>query len=140
MASGAKKNIREKPGAVGEGEWYRIVVHPKEEFIAFRYHDVGEKGGDVIRLAGIRKNGNWDTQTWMINKKSAHIEEDELVPDTDDAREVIENLGSVPTHIKGDIFEATDRPGIPERKKPTEEQQRAYMHNISLAQKTRKSK
>lgn len=72
---------------------------------------------------------------------------EELVPDTDDTREVIERLGSVPRHIKGDIFEAEDkqslrvdalRPDIPERKKPTEAQQRAYMHNIRLAQKARK--
>lgn len=131
-------NGREKPRANGEGAWYRIVVRPKEKFTTFRYHDVGEKGGDVIRLAGKRKSGSWDTQTWLINKKSAHIADDELVPDTDDAREVIENLGSVPTHVKGDIFEAADRPDIPERKKPTEAQQSAYMHNISLARQARK--
>lgn len=137
MAKGVKNKSREKPGTTGKGDWFRIVVRPKEEFISFRYHDVGEKGGDVLRLAGMRKRGSWDTQTWLINKKSAHIEDDELVPDTEDAKEVIENLGSVPTHIKGDFFEAKDRPDIPERKKPTEEQQRAYMHNIRLTQRAR---
>ncbi|MCR4306006.1 MAG: hypothetical protein NUV73_02905, partial [Candidatus Daviesbacteria bacterium] len=88
------KKRQEKPGAGGAGEWYRIIVRPKEKFTTFRYHDVGEKGGDVMRLAGKRRNRSWDTQSWLINKKSAHIAEDELVPDTDDAREVIENLGS----------------------------------------------
>ncbi len=139
MPKDLKSKGRERPGSRGTGDWFRIVVRPKDKFISFRYHDVGEKGGDVIRLAGMRKNGSWDTQTWLINKKSARIEDDELVPDTEDAREVIENLGSVPTHIKGDIFEAKDRPDIPEREKPTEEQQRAYMHNISQAQQTRKT-
>lgn len=127
-----------KPGTGGEGKWYRIVVRPKEDFVSFRYHDVGEKGGDAMRLAGMRRSGKWDTQAWMINKNSAHIELDELVPDTKDAHEVIANLGSVPTHLKGDIFEAEDRPDIPERAKPTEAQQSAYMHNIRLAQRKRK--
>lgn len=131
---------RAKPGEGGEGEWYRIVVRPKEEFATFRYHDVGEKGGDVIRLAGKRSSGSWDTQAWLVNKKSAHIQDEELMPDTDDAREVIEALSSVPKHVKGDIFEAKDRRNIPEKEKPTEAQQRAYMHNINKAHETRKRK
>jgi hypothetical protein len=130
---------REKPGEVGEGDWYRIVVRDKNEFTTFRYHDLGEKGGDVQRLAGKRSSGSWDTQAWLINKKSAHIEneEEELIPDTDDAREVIEALGSVPKHVKGDIFEAKDRPNIPEKEKPTEAQQRARSKNIEKAQQAR---
>lgn len=132
------KKRREKPGAGGGGKWYRIVVRPKADFISFRYHDIGEKVGDAMRLAGMRPSGKWDTQAWMINKNSAHIELDELVPDTEDAHEVIANLGSVPTHVKGDIFEAADRPDIPERKKPTEAQEAAYMHNIKLPQSRRK--
>lgn len=129
---------REKPGMIGGGEYYRIVVRPKEEFVTFRYHDVGEKGGDIQRLAGKRSSGSWDTQAWLINKNAAHIQDEELVPDTDDAREVIEKLGSVPKLVKGDIFEAKDRPNIPEKEKPTEAQQSAYMHNIRLAQKAKR--
>ena len=91
-----------------------------------------------MRLAGRRSSGSWDTQVWLINKKSAHIQDEELIPDTEDAKKVIEVLGSVPTHVKGDIFEAKDRPDVPERQKPTQSQQSAYMHNIRLAQKTRK--
>lgn len=65
---------REKPGVKGEGKYYRIVVRPKEEFVTFRYHDVGEKDGDLQRLAGKRASGSWNTQAWLINKNSAHIE------------------------------------------------------------------
>lgn len=128
---------REKPGEIGEGDWYRIVVRPKEEFTTFRYHDVGEKGGDVMRLAGKRQSGSWDTQAWLINKQSAHIENEELIPDADYAREVIEALSSVPKHVKGDIFVAKDRPDVPEREKPTGTQQRARMENIEKAQQAR---
>lgn len=135
-----RRGKREKPGAVGSGDWYRILVRDKNEFTTFRYHDVGKKGGDVMRLTGKRSSGSWDTQTWLINKKSAHIEDDELFPDTDDAREIIENLGSVPKHVKGDIFEAKDRRNVPEREKPTMAQERAYMHNIRLAQNARRKK
>src|SRR5438874_562937 len=32
---------RQKPGTTGEGEFYRVVVRPKEEFVTFRTQDVG---------------------------------------------------------------------------------------------------
>jgi len=106
---------RAKPGTKGEGEYFRIVVRPKEEFTTFRYHDVGEKG-HILRLAGKRSSGSWDTQVWLISKDDAHLEDDTLVADTDDARKVIEALATKPKHVKGDIFEAKDRLNVPERK------------------------
>ena len=130
---------RAKPGTKGEGDYFRIVVRPKEEFTTFRYHDVGDKG-HILRLAGKRSSGSWDTQTWLISKEDAHIEGDTLIADTNDAREVIDSLGSKPRHVKGDIFEAKDRPDVPERKKPTEAQQRARMDNIKKAQEARRSR
>ncbi len=63
---------RAKPGTKGEGDYYRIVVRPKEEFTTFRYHDVGDKG-HIIRLAGKRSSGSWDTQAWLISKGDAHV-------------------------------------------------------------------
>ena len=120
---------RAKPGTKGEGDYFRIVVRPKEEFTIFRYHDVGEKG-NILRLAGKRSSGLWDTQAWLISKDDAHIEDNTLVADTDDAREVIEVLGSKLKHVKGDVFEARDRPNVPESKKPTEAQRRARTENI----------
>jgi hypothetical protein len=120
---------RAKPGTKGEGDYFRIAVRPKGQFTTFRYHDVGEKG-HILRLAGKRSSGSWDTQVWLISKDDAHIEGDTLVADTDDARSVIEALGSKPKHIKGDVFEAKVRPNVPESKKPTEAQQRARLENI----------
>ena len=35
---------RAKPGTKGEGDYFRIMVRPKDEFSTFRYQDVGEKG------------------------------------------------------------------------------------------------
>src|SRR5450759_313335 len=84
---------RAKPGTKGEGEYFRIVVRTKDEFATFRYQDVGEKG-HILRLAGKRSSGSWDTQAWLISKDDAHIESDTLVADTDDARRLIEVLGS----------------------------------------------
>src|SRR5512135_1790577 len=75
---------RAKPGTKGEGDYFRIVVRPKEEFTTFRYQDVGEKG-HIIRLAGKRSSGSWDTQAWLISKGDAHLAGDTLVADTDDA-------------------------------------------------------
>lgn len=98
---------RSKPGTKGEGDYFRIVVRPKEEFATFRYHDVGEKG-HILRLAGKRKSGSWDTQVWLISKEDAHIEGGTLVSDTEDAKKLIEGLGTKPKHVKGDIFEAKE--------------------------------
>ena len=130
---------RAKPGTKGEGDYFRIVVRSKEEFTTFRYDDVGEKG-HILRLAAKRSSGSWDTQAWLISKGDAHIEGDTLVADTDDARRVIEALGSKPKHVKGDVFEAKDRPNVPESEKPTEAQQSARLENIKKAQQARRTR
>lgn len=128
---------RAKPGTTGEGEFFRIVVRPKEEFTTFRYHDVGGPG-HIQRLAGKRQSGSWDTQAWLISKQDAHIENESLIADTDDAREVIGALASKPIHVKADVFEAKDRPNIPEKEKPTPAQKRARSENIEKAQEARR--
>lgn len=129
---------RAKPGTKGEGDYFRIVVRPKDEFTMFRYQDVGEKG-HIQRLAGKRSSGSWDTQAWLISKDDAHLDGATLVADTDDARKLIDTLGTKPKHVQGDIFEAKDRPNIPESKKPTEAQQRARLENIKKAQQARRT-
>ncbi len=126
---------RRKPGA-GGGEYYRVVVRPKEEFKTFRYHDVGGSG-HIQRLAGKRESGSWDTQAWMIGKEDAHVENGKLVADSEDARKVLEQLGSEPTHVSGDRFEAKPRPNVPERQKPTPAMKRAQRENIKKAQAAR---
>jgi len=127
---------RKKPGTGGEGEFFHIVVRPKEEFVTFRTQDVGGPG-HIERVAGKRGSGSWDTQAWLVNKQDAHIEGDHLIPDPEDARDLLAKLGSEPMHLKGDIFEAKDRPNVPEREKPTEAQQRARSANIKTAQAAR---
>jgi hypothetical protein len=127
---------RKKPGTAGTGEYYRITVRPKEEFVTFRTQDVGGSG-HIERVAGKRRSGSWDTQAWLISKADAHVEGGRLVPDTDEAKHVLEELGSKPRHVKGDAFEAKPRPNIPERAKPTPAQRRARSTNIKKAQAAR---
>lgn len=127
---------RAKPGATGEGGFFHIEVRPKREFSAFRTQDVGDKGG-IERVAGKRSSGSWDTQKWLIGKEHAHLEHGRLVPDSAEAREVIDNLGSAPTHVRGDRFKAKPRPNVPENKKPTPAQRRAQQRNIQKAQAAR---
>jgi hypothetical protein len=129
---------RAKPGTKGEGDYFRIVVRPKDEFTTFRYQDVGEKG-HIQRLAGKRSSGSWDTHAWLISKDDAHLDGATLVADTDDARKLVEALGTKPKHVKGDVFEAKDRPNVPESKKPTEAQQRVRLENIKKAQQARRT-
>ncbi len=128
-------SAREKPGA-GGGEYYLVVVRPKEEFKTFRYHDVG-KPRHIQRLAGKRESGSWDAQAWVIGKEDAHVENGKLVANTEDARKVLEQLGSEPTHVSGDRFEAKPRPNVPERQKPTPAMKRAQRENIKKAQAAR---
>jgi hypothetical protein len=127
---------RQKPGTTGEGDYYRIVVRPKEDFVTFRTQDVGSPG-HVQRVAGKRRSGSWGTRAWLVGKADAHIERGRLVPDSADARKLLANLGSTPHHVTGDIFEAGDRPNVPERAKPTPAQRRAQMTNIKKAQAAR---
>jgi hypothetical protein len=127
---------REKPGAGGEGEFYRIRVRPKNEFVTFRTQPLGG-AGEVRRVAGKRQSGSWDTQTWLISKEAAHVKGGKLVPDTQGVKGVLEKLGSTPRHVKGDVFEARPRPNVPEREKPTPAQRRARSKNIKTAQAAR---
>jgi hypothetical protein len=116
---------RQKPGTTGEGEYYHIVVRPKGSFTTFRYQDVGDPG-HILRHAGQRKSGSWDTHAWLISKEDAHVVDNKIVADTEDARKLLATLGSEPTLVKGDIFEAKDRPDIPESEKPTAAQRNAW--------------
>lgn len=127
---------RARPGTTGRGEFFHIEVRPKSEFKIFRSHDVGKKGG-LERVAGKRATGGWDTQKWLIGKEHAHMERGRLVPDTADARRVLQKLGSEPRHISGDRFKAKDRPNVPEAEKPTPAQRRARLRNIRKAQAAR---
>ena len=127
---------RKRPGTTGEGDFYRIEIRPKSEFVTFRNQDVGEPGG-IERLAGKRESGSWDTATWLVSKDFAHVEDDRLVADHKDAKELFETLGSTPRHVKGDIFKAKDRPNVPEKDKPTPAQRRARSANIKKAQAAR---
>jgi hypothetical protein len=128
---------RAKPGSKGEGKFYRITVRDKNQFSSFRTDDVGEKGG-IERVAGHRKSGSWDTQAWLISKSMAKKVGDTLESKNEDVKKVLDQLGSKPKHVKGDIFEAKPRPNIPEEDKPTKAQRKAREENIKKAQKARR--
>lgn len=130
---------RAKPGTVGQGNYYHVGVRPKKEFITFRTQDIGEPG-HIQRVAGKRESGSWDTVKWLISKEDAHREGKKLIPDTDDAKGVLDKLGSEPSHVKGDMFEAKPRRKIPEREKPTPAQRKAWHKNIKKAQAAKRSR
>lgn len=128
---------RAKPGTTGEGDFYRIVVRPKEEFVSFRNQDVGDKG-HLERVAGHRSSGSWATHAWLVSKKDARIQGNTLVSDDSDVNELLDTLGSKPEHVKADIFKAKDRRNIPESEKPTAAQKKAQATNIKKAQAARR--
>ncbi len=98
-----KTRQRANPGSSGKGNFYRIIVRPKEEFISFRTQDIG-KDGHIERVACSRITGTWDTQAWLISKEDAHLWGDRLIADSDDAQELLDTLESKPQHLKADIF------------------------------------
>lgn len=130
---------RKKPGTTGEGNYYHIEVRPKADFTTFRTQDVGDPG-HVQRVAGKRSGGSWATTKWLISKEDAHVEDGKLVGDTKDAKDLLDKLGSTPSHLTGDRFEAKDRPNVPERSKPTSAQTRARRQNIKKAQTARRKR
>jgi hypothetical protein len=101
----AKK--RAGPGTTGKGDFFRIVVRPREQFVTFRVHDIGDRG-HIERLSGQRDYGTWDTQAWLISKDDAHIEGNRLVPDTDDAESLFEMFKTRPRRIRADVFMAKE--------------------------------
>jgi len=132
-----KKNpARKKPGSTGKGDYYHIEVRPKSEFVSFRTQDVGKKG-HIQRVGGKRSSGSWSTAKWLIGKEGAHVQGSKLIPDTKEAKALINQLGSQPMHVNGDRFKASPRPNVPERAKPTHAQQRARRENIKKAQAAR---
>ena len=135
----ARDSARKKPGSTGRGEYYHIEVRPAGDFVTFQTQDVG-KPGHIQRVAGRRSSGYWSTVKWLIGKEDAHVQDKTLVPDTKDARNVIEQLGSQPVHLIGDRFKAKPREKIPESEKPTPAQTRARRKNIKKAQAVRTKK
>lgn len=129
---------RSKPATKGEGDYYHVVVRDKYPFEEFRTQDVGSEG-HTLRVAGKRENGSWDTVKWLINKKDAHVNgAGYLHSNRKKTEEVLNSLGSVPRHVKGDIFRAKPRESIPEKDKPTPAQKQARQENIQKAQQAKK--
>ncbi|HEX5774705.1 MAG TPA: hypothetical protein VFY28_01950 [Candidatus Paceibacterota bacterium] len=132
---------RKKPGIGGSGEFYRIEVRPKSQFTSFRTQDVGKKGG-LERLAGRRSSGSWDTATWLIDKKHAHVTTSgQLVVDNAKEKTALAKAvrGRI-VHVKGDVFKAHPAKNVPEKAKPTPAMKRARSKNIKKAQAVRRKK
>lgn len=97
--------IKHKRAAVTtvDEHFYRIEIRPKRDFTAFQTEDIG-KHGHIQKVVGQRPSGSWATVEWLIGKRDAHIEEGELIPDSNGAMEVMNQLGPKLIHIKGDRF------------------------------------
>ncbi|OGZ06727.1 MAG: hypothetical protein A2942_04475 [Candidatus Lloydbacteria bacterium RIFCSPLOWO2_01_FULL_50_20] len=128
---------RKLPGTTGKGKFYRIEVRPKGEFATFRNQDLGKSGG-LERLAGKRRSGSWDTVSFLVSKKGAHVDKHgHLKIDDPKMRTALKQIRGRVTHVKGDVFRAHPRRNIPENEKPTLAQRRAQRKNIKKAQRAR---
>ena len=130
---------RAKPGSSGKGRFFHIQVRPNAQFARFRVQDIGARGG-IERVSGQRSNGSWDTVKWLVEKNHAHIHGGRLVADTAEARKLLRTLGSAPVQTAGDRFRARPRTNIPESRKPTPKQLKAWRVNIRKAQAARRKR
>ena len=133
----ARKPARRKPGSTGAGEYYHIEVLPGTDFVTFRTQDVGRRGR-IQRVAGQRSSGYWSTVKWLIDKNDAHVQDNKLVADTPAAKEVIEQLGSEPVRMLGDLFKARPRPNFDANVKSAPARTRARSGNAKAARTTRR--
>ena len=128
---------RAKPGTTDEGEYYRVVVRPKNQFTTFRTHDIG-RPGRTQRLVGRRSSGSWATHAWLIQKSDAYVNQEnvQIILTNNDIAEDLSNAfrGTI-YREKGDVFRAKPRKNVPEKNKPTPEQKRARRENIEKAQR-----
>ncbi|MCW5588401.1 MAG: hypothetical protein KIT27_01935 [Legionellales bacterium] len=105
----SKGKQRKAPGTTGKGDYYHVILRPKEEFATFRNHDVGNEGHS-IRVAGKRSSGSWSTQKWLISKNDAYVDKNSyLRSDREKTQTILKRLGTIPKHTKGDRFTAKPR-------------------------------
>lgn len=79
-------------------DFYLIIVRPKAEFVAFRFCGCGHSNRNH-QLEGQTGQGNWNTQAWYISKNEAHIDEEKLVGDSEEAKSIISSLKSGLSHL-----------------------------------------
>ncbi len=108
MAKSQRNRKRKAPGTGGKGRFYRVEINPKKRFSSFRTQDVG-KPGSLERVAGRRKNGDWDTAAWLVEKGSAHVDGNRLVVDEPQAKSLLKQVREPITREKGDVFSAKPR-------------------------------
>jgi hypothetical protein len=133
------RHRRTLPGRSSEGDYFHIGVRDVDEFISFRTQDIGDEGA-LQRVAGQRASGGWDTVTWLVSKRHAHLEDGRLVADRKAARDLLNSLGSVPERIEGDFFRAKPRPSGSRKTSPSEAQLRARRENLEKAREARRRK
>lgn len=96
---------RKEPGSTGEGQYFHLIVRPKDQFTLFETKDVGRRGHSLLVL-GKTKEGKWSTHKWLINKKDAYVNLDGALK-SDDYRiqQILDYCNGNLTHSEGDIFQ-----------------------------------
>lgn len=133
----SRPKTRQKQRGSRIAEYYHIEVLPRTDFVNFQTQPVGRQGR-IQRVAGQRSSGYWSTVKWLIDKKEAHVQDNKLVADSLAAKNVMEQLGSEPVRMLGDLFKARPRPSFREEPKPAGSQPRARRDNSKKSPASRR--
>jgi hypothetical protein len=83
--------------------YFRIIVRPEDKYKSFRHKDIGAQGR-IIRVSGRKNSGSWDTQAWLISKDYAYQEDEKLIAESDEVRDLFEGFSGPPKRLEGDTY------------------------------------
>jgi len=104
------RNNEGKPGVEptdDDGEFYRIIVRPSEQFVDCRTLNVTPDSHIQI-VTGKRTSGSWSTHAWLIHVDDAKVEDGRLKGVSKQAKNLLKGLRLAPSQINGIVFQAQE--------------------------------
>lgn len=90
-----------------EGTYYRIIMRPRSNFVSVR-SETPTGLNKIQQINGKAPNGQWSTQSWLVRKDGARIENEVLIGDTKAIRSLLKALNGIVQRTKGDEFKVIE--------------------------------
>lgn len=86
-----------------KGQYYRIVVRPRDSFTAFKSEPMSDDGM-LQQIHGRLPNKKWTTHAWLVDQKGANKKGSTLVGTTASVTHLFRVLNKKITHVEDDIY------------------------------------